>query len=79
MAVQLFSRSGTKVFGEYNFQDMLDTGEWFLSEDELQESFKSGGKESDEEIRAKAKELGISSWHNKGIERLKKEIENVNA
>ena len=34
-------------------------------------------EESDEEIRLKAKELGIKSWHVKSIERLIEEINEV--
>lgn len=31
-------------------------------------------EETEEEIRAKAKELGITNWHNKKIENIEKEI-----
>lgn len=62
-----------KVFDEYLFTSNLETG-WYLTPSECYE-IEEDTVLSDDEVRLLAKEKGIKYWHNKNIDKLRKEVD----
>ena len=64
-----------QICNEYSYLHYLDEG-WFYSPEECYAE-PDGAQEENDKIRATAKDAGISNWHNKSIERLVRELKEL--
>ena len=81
MAVILYKASQFQVCNEFSYLHHLDNGWFYTQEEALEADAKATEGEPIEpepvlenDIRIAAKVAGISSWHTKGIDRLTKEL-----
>jgi len=83
MAVVLFNKDGqSKICNEFSYLHLLEDG-WYYTQKEAEEAEKNKKDEKDKEasnendLRAAAKEAGISHWHTKSIDRLENELKDL--
>ena len=67
MSVIVYGPEGEKLIDPNDLHAYLKQG-YRIDKFEVEEEL------TDDEVRTKARQLGIKSWHNKGIDKLKREI-----